>query len=185
MLLRVCDRIRLVANVVRDITEEFDGRQLRMVTRLDDGWPPLDHISTAHCLAFEGEQVVLAFHRHRDWTIPGGHLEPGESPEDAMAREAAEEAGAVVIDPILFAHEQIDPVDGTASDPRYPVPSFQLFFVARLVDLGAPSATEECTESKLFTPDEARQAPGWMQRNRSLYEAALDLTRRVHVPDRR
>lgn len=166
-----------MAEVVRDITQEYDGRRFRLVTRLDAGWPSLDHVTTAHCLAFEGEQVVLALHRTRDWTIPGGHLEAGESPQEAMAREAFEEAGAVVVDPVLFAHEQIDPEDGIASSPQYPVPSFQLFFVARLVDLGAPTAADECIESRLFTPAQARQAPGWIQRNRSLYEAALQLAR--------
>ena len=72
-----------VPKIVRDITQEFDGRRFRLVTRLDSRPPPLDHVSTAHCLAFDGDSVVLALHRTRDWTIPGGHLEQGESPADA------------------------------------------------------------------------------------------------------
>jgi 8-oxo-dGTP pyrophosphatase MutT (NUDIX family) len=87
------------------------------VTRLDDDPPPLTHISTAHCVAVDDEHVVLALHRDRDWTVPGGHLELGESPEAAATREAAEEAGAVVEDLILFAHEQVDPVDATPFSP--------------------------------------------------------------------
>lgn len=164
-----------MARVVRDITEVFDGRRFRLITRLDGAWPPIDHVSTVHCLAFDGDQVVLALHRTRDWTIPGGHLEHGESALDALAREALEEAGASVADPVLFAHEQIDPEDGIASSPRYPVPSYQLFFVARLVDLGSPTTLDECTESRLFAPERARTARGWIQRNRALYETALQL----------
>ena len=102
-----------------------------------------------------------------------------------MAREALEEAGALVENPVLFAHERIDPEDGVAADPRYPVPSYQVFFVARLVSLGKPSATEECTESRLFSPADARTAPGWVQRNSQLYEAALGIARTRFLPRER
>jgi 8-oxo-dGTP diphosphatase len=39
------------------------------------------------------------FVRHRErktWEIPGGHIEPGESPDDAASRELMEETGAEI-----------------------------------------------------------------------------------------
>ncbi|GAB4455440.1 MAG: hypothetical protein OHK0029_11580 [Armatimonadaceae bacterium] len=42
---------------------------------------------------FYGDRVVLADIATRGWCIPSGHIEPGESPEDAVRREAFEEAG--------------------------------------------------------------------------------------------
>jgi 8-oxo-dGTP diphosphatase len=165
--------------VIREIVHEFEGRRLRIVTRIDPAPPPAKNISAAHCVAFDDDdRVVLALHRDRQWTIPGGHLEDGESAEEAMMREALEEAGAVVEQALLFAHDRIDPEDGVPAHPRYPVPSYQVFFVARLVSLGVPSAIEECSESRLFTPSEARAAPGWMQSNVRLYEEALKLAGR-------
>lgn len=164
--------------VVRDVIQEHRGRRFRVITRLDPVSPPAQNIATAHCLAFDSaHRIVLALHRERDWTIPGGHLELGESAVEAMNREAMEEAGAQVADAVLLAHEEIEPADGLPDDPRYPVPAFQLFFVARLVSLGSITATEECSEARLFTPAEARGAPGWVQRNRNLYEAALGIAR--------
>lgn len=78
-------------------------------------------------------------------------------------------------DPILFAHEEIDPHDGVAADPKYPVPAFQVFYVARLVAQGRISALDECTGARLFSPDGVRAANGWPQRNLPLYEAALTI----------
>ena len=163
------------ARVVRDIVQEFGGKRFRLVTRLDRRLPPVHHVSTAHCLAFERGRVVLTLHHEREWTIPGGHLEPGESPEQAMVREALEEAGAVVRGGEVFAHEEIDPEDGIPAAPRYAVPAFQVFYVAELVALQELSATDECAEARLFTVDEALEAPGWVQRNKPLFEAAVAL----------
>jgi 8-oxo-dGTP pyrophosphatase MutT (NUDIX family) len=95
-----------------------------------------------------------------------------------MRREALEEAGITVAHAILFAHEEIEPHDGVAADPKYPVPSFQVFYVARLVAMGEITALEECSEARLFAPGEVRSVDGWPQRNLTLYEAALDTARR-------
>ena len=44
---------------------------------------------------YEGK-LLLSRHRDRDtWETQGGHIEPGESPEDAAKRELWEESGAV------------------------------------------------------------------------------------------
>lgn len=128
------------------------------------------------------EDLVLALHTSRGWTIPGGHLEPGESAEDAMHREALEEAGITVADGILFAHEEIEPHDGIAADPKYAVPAYQVFFVARLVAQGRITALHECTEARLFSPAEVRGIDGWPQRNLPLYEAALEIARTELTP---
>jgi 8-oxo-dGTP diphosphatase len=182
---RECTIVNVDRAVVRDIVQEFGAKRFRLVTRLDRESPPVENISTAHCLAFDSDgHVLLTLHRERGWTIPGGHLEHGESAADAMIREAEEEAGAVVDGALLFAHEEINPEDGAAADPRYPVPSFQVFYAARLVSLGAITATDECTEARLFTPAEARVTPGWIQRNPLLFEAAVALAESALPPPR-
>lgn len=42
-----------------------------------------------------GVEVVLVRSRRGLWTIPGGRIDEGETPEDAAVRELAEEAGVV------------------------------------------------------------------------------------------
>lgn len=47
---------------------------------------------------YEGK-ILLSRHRKRDtWETQGGHIEPGETPEDAARRELFEESGAVDYD---------------------------------------------------------------------------------------
>jgi 8-oxo-dGTP pyrophosphatase MutT (NUDIX family) len=44
----------------------------------------------------EAGRVVLLENDRDEWELPGGRLEPGEDPETCLAREFAEELGAVV-----------------------------------------------------------------------------------------
>ena len=41
----------------------------------------------------EGGRVLFVKRPTRGWEIPGGHLEPGETPEQALLRELKEETG--------------------------------------------------------------------------------------------
>ncbi|MEJ6562950.1 MAG: NUDIX domain-containing protein [Euryarchaeota archaeon] len=41
----------------------------------------------------EGGRVLFVEHPERGWEIPGGHVEAGESPDEAMLRELLEETG--------------------------------------------------------------------------------------------
>ena len=43
----------------------------------------------------QGGSVLFVEHPTRGWEIPGGHLEDGESPGEAMIRELKEETGLV------------------------------------------------------------------------------------------
>lgn len=54
-------------------------------------------IRTARCLLTDGAHHLLVVHagggreRRPRWGLPGGHLDPGEQPEDALRRELVEE----------------------------------------------------------------------------------------------
>ncbi len=46
-----------------------------------------------------GEKWIFVRHHNRQtWEIPGGHIEKGETPDEAAGRELAEETGAMEFD---------------------------------------------------------------------------------------
>ncbi len=69
----------------------------------------------ANALLLQGGKVLLARRSparkaYPDlWSFPGGHVEPGETLEEALVREASEEIGIV---PLIYS------VLGTIADPN-------------------------------------------------------------------
>ena len=49
---------------------------------------------TAYAIAFSDGRFLMVWHNRRNgWEMPGGHVEEGETSEDAAKREFLEEAG--------------------------------------------------------------------------------------------
>ncbi len=69
---------------------------------------------TVLCLLHRNNQYLLQDRIKKDWqgyTLPGGHIEPGESIVDAVVREMQEETGLTVLNPKLCGVKQF-PIEG-------------------------------------------------------------------------
>lgn len=137
-----------------------------------DEMPPLDICRTAFAFAFIGNRMLLSRLVKRGWDIPGGHLEPGERPEQAAIRETIEET-QVVVEPLeLIGIQELEVFGPLPRDGWSRPVSAQLFYLCRVKEILPFIATHETTESGFFEPGFVRSVPTMVNHD-LLYEIAL------------
>ncbi|MBP3268488.1 MAG: 8-oxo-dGTP diphosphatase [Ruminococcus sp.] len=83
---------------------------------------------TVLCLVHDGDRILLQDRVSDDWkgyTLPGGHIEQGESIVDACIREIKEETGLDIQAPRLCGVKQFPLRDGDYRKGRYIVFLFE------------------------------------------------------------
>lgn len=118
---------------------------------------------TMICRDEEG-RVLLARHQDYDqWALPGGGIDPGETPADAAVREMWEETG-LLVEPVR--------VQGIYGGPAYcvtypngdQIASVDTVFECRIIGGTLAADGEEISELRYFTPAEvaALTLPPWV-----------------------
>lgn len=125
---------------VRGALSDPDGVRGELLAGIAGGRARHGHLcANAWVFSPDLTRVLLVRHPRFSWTAPGGHLNPGELPERAAARELVEEAG-LVLEPCLEV-----PVALVAT----PIPE----------SAGGPSHVHYCC-SYVFVADDAEALSG-------------------------
>jgi ADP-ribose pyrophosphatase YjhB (NUDIX family) len=73
------------------------GIELRINGYLSDEAPPAELVSSARAIVLREDSLLVMSNLDGDHILPGGRLEEGETPEEALRRELLKEAGVEVV----------------------------------------------------------------------------------------
>lgn len=142
-------------------------------TLMAPGWqPPETLVTQAYGFCLTGDaQVVLVTRDGDSWNLPGGQVEAGERPVDALVREVAEEACARVVRARYLACQHVwDP-----HAPAGPTSHYQTRWWAR-VELDPWDPHHEIVARRLVPPEDVVATLFWRDKlipSRLLEQALL------------
>lgn len=109
----------------------------------------------------------------KGWDIPGGHVEPGETPVEALIRETEEETGGIPVDYRLAGILKITTTKENEYNKKYPKVSAIAMYRGRIENSTQDASTlrHESTEVKRFSRELLPELlPFWSQLNQEILD---------------
>jgi len=143
--------------------------------KLIDELPDMELISSAYVFAFDENKKLLLADLNRGWDIPGGHMDPGETPEDTARRETREETGVDVGALMLFGCMSIT-IDAQKPETyKYPHPtSIMPYYFTTEIVLGEFTEDEDSFGRGFFSMEDLK-GQGLVKRMHPIAEHAFSL----------
>jgi 8-oxo-dGTP pyrophosphatase MutT (NUDIX family) len=141
--------------VNRTIYADWGGHKVKLTWIPSNHLPDLNKVTSVHGFCFYQNKVLLVHVKGRGFNIPGGHVEPGESPEQAFHREAYEE-GYVKGEVKYLGTIEVSHEDNPLFDPhgKYPLIGYQLFYRMDITECLPFTRENESTSRIWVEPEE-------------------------------
>ncbi|MFZ5813964.1 MAG: NUDIX hydrolase [Bacillota bacterium] len=155
---------------------DWNGGRIRITWLPGAPLPPLELVTSAHGFCFFEGKVMLVDLDQRGGDIPGGHREPGETPEQTFRRECREE-GSVEGRCTYIGCAEIDHSENIHWQPggRYPRIGYQVFYRMDIERLLPFDAAFESRRRFFVEPAEApRYHHQWHPLLDQILQAALE-----------
>lgn len=131
---------------------------------------PKEQVVQVYGVCFCGDKLVIGFGGQKhDWGLIGGTIEPGESYEQTLNREIAEESNMKVLGAKPVGYQKVIGPSGKVD--------YQLRYACKVEPIG-PFVADPAggvTEIKLINPAEYRQYFDWGQVGEAIITRALNL----------
>jgi cyclopropane fatty-acyl-phospholipid synthase-like methyltransferase len=114
---------------MKSMIVEWGGQPVKLTWLPDYNIKDEDIVTSVHAICVQNDKIVLSKIKNRGFNYPGGHIEKGESLEEAIHREVYEEAyirgDITYIGAIEVNHKDNPHFDVTG---KYPVVGYQAFY---------------------------------------------------------
>lgn len=131
------------------------GGHLVKLTWMSAAAPPSKDVTSVHAVCFYEGNIMLVRVKARGFNLPGGHVEAGETPEEALRRECLEEGcveGRVrPVGTIEVSHEHNPNFDPAG---KYPLIGYQVFYRLDITARHPFTRENECTARIWVEPGE-------------------------------
>ncbi len=126
-------------------------------------------VSGVHGYCFFGDKLVVVYAKDKGyWTPPGGGVEAGESPEEALIREIKEETNMRVISQKFIGYQDIFEPTGTVTQTRS-------LCTVEPIGKFVSDPDGDITEIKLIEPNDYKKYFDWGEIGERIMERVLQL----------
>src|SRR5262249_40342387 len=142
-------RYQQIEDIAAEIATKYSDGQLQAISAMfkQETGPATPKIDVRAAVISE-DKILLVKERGNGWRLPGGWVDPGESPSEAAARETKEESGYDVNAVRLMAIYDRD----KQGHPPCPFHVYKVIFLCNLVGGAAKTSLE--TEAARFFGEE-------------------------------
>lgn len=114
---------------MKTIIVNWNGHRVKLTWIPNFQFDELSVVTSVHAICIQDDKVLLSKIKGRGFNYPGGHVESGESAEEAMHREVYEEA-YVKGEITYLGAIKVDHEENTSFIPggKYPMIGYQFFY---------------------------------------------------------